>query len=194
MTAARPAELPPGPAADADQAGPGLRIERAPGRAAERRYDLIVIGGGIHGVALCLEARLRGYRTLLLEKADFGNATSWSSLRIIHGGLRYLQSLDLPRFFQSVAERRWFLRHFPDLVRPLPCLMPLYGRGLRKPAVLRLALALNDGFSFGRNTGVAEQARLPGGRVLDASETAALFPHATGKACAGAPCGTTRSC
>jgi glycerol-3-phosphate dehydrogenase len=156
---------------------PPLRIERVPERAAERSYDLIVIGGGIHGVALCLEATLGGYRTLLLERADFGGATSWSSLRIIHGGLRYLQSLDLPRFFQSVAERRWFLRHFPDLVRPLPCLMPLYGRGLRKPAVLRLALAANDLLSLGRNGGVAEEARLPGGRILDASETTALFPN-----------------
>ena len=178
MTAAGPAALRPGPAAYAEQAGLGpLRIERAPRAAAAHDYDLIVIGGGIHGVALCLEAIFRGYRPLLLEKGDFGGATSWSSLRIIHGGLRYLQSLDLPRFLQSVAERRWFLRHFPDLVRPLPCLMPLYGRGLRKPAVLRVALALNDLLSPGRNTGVAEQVRLPGGRVLDASETAALFPH-----------------
>ena len=177
MSALEPAPLRAGPVEDVEQAVPGpVRIERAPGRAAERSYDLIVIGGGIHGVALCLEGSLRGYRTLLLEQADFGGATSWSSLRIIHGGLRYLQSLDLSRFFQSVAERRWFLRHFPDLVRPLPCLMPLYGRGVRRPVVLRLALALNDALSSRRNRGIAEDARLPGGRVLDASGTAALFP------------------
>jgi glycerol-3-phosphate dehydrogenase len=177
MSAFEPATARGGSVGEVEQTEPSpLRIERAPERAAERSYDLIVIGGGIHGVALCLEGTLRGYRTLLLEQADFGSATSWSSLRIIHGGLRYLQSLDLPRFFQSVAERRWFLRHFPDLVRPLPCLMPLYGRGMRRPAVLRLALALNDVLSSGRNRGVVEQARLPGGRVLDASETAELFP------------------
>ena len=151
-------------------------LERRPEDAAAGHYDLIVVGGGIYGVALSLEAARRGYRSLLLERDDYGGATSWANLRIVHGGLRYLQSLDLPRFFQSVRERRWFLRHFPDLVRPLPCLMPLYDRGLRKPAVLRLALGLNDLLSMRRNSGVPAAVRLPRGRVVDARETAALFP------------------
>ena len=101
-----------------------VRIARRPAASAARAYDLVVVGGGIHGVALAFEASRRGYRAVLLERADFGGGTSWSSLRIVHGGLRYLQSLDLRRFRESAAEQRWFLRHFPDLVRPLPCLMP----------------------------------------------------------------------
>lgn len=136
-----------------------------------------MIGGGIYGVALAFEAARRGYRALLLERGDFGGGTSWSSLRIIHGGLRYLQSLDLRRFRASVAERRWFLRHFPDLVRPLPCLMPLYGHGLRRPSFLRLALAANDLLSCDRNRSVTAQARLARGRILSVRETVRLFPQ-----------------
>lgn len=134
--------------------------------------DLLVIGGGFQGAMLTLEAARRGLSTVLLERADFGGATSANSLRIVHGGLRYLQSLDLPRFRESVAERRWFLRHFPDLVRPLPCLMPLYspprGGRLRRPSVFRAALALNDR--------LARESLLPPSRVLGVPETVDLFP------------------
>ena len=61
---------------------------------------MIVVGGGVYGIALTLEASRRGLKTLLLERSDFGSETSWNSLRIVHGGLRYLQSLDLRRFFE----------------------------------------------------------------------------------------------
>ena len=158
-------------------AGDDVRIARRPAESAARPYDLAVIGGGIYGVALAFEASRRGYRAVLLERADFGGGTSWSSLRIIHGGLRYLQSLDLRRFSESVAERRWFLRHFPDLVRPLPCLMPLYGQGLKRPGLLRLALAANDLLGLQRNRGLEPRVRLPRGRVLSARETSQLFPQ-----------------
>ena len=151
-----------------------VRIARRPEERAARPYDLVVIGGGIHGVALAFEAARRGYRPLLLERHDFGGGTSWSNLRIIHGGLRYLQSMDLRRFRESVAERRWFLQHFPDLIRPLPCLMPLYGHGLKRPGFLRLALAANDLLGLHRDRGLDEGVRLPRGRVLSAGETPSL--------------------
>ena len=108
-------------------------IIRDSAAAAGKTIDLIIVGGGIYGVMLALEAGRRGKRALLLEKDDFGGATSLNHLRTVHGGLRYLQSLDLPRFFESVRERRWFLANFPALVQVLPCLMPLYGRGLKRP-------------------------------------------------------------
>lgn len=151
-------------------------IARDPGGAAARDHDLVVVGGGIYGACLALEAARRGLRPLLLERGDFGEATSWNSLRILHGGLRYLQTLNLRRFRQSVAERRWFCQTFPDLVRPQPCVMPLYGDGLRRPAVLAAALAVNDLLSVDRNTGVDPALRIEPSRLLNVEETIARVP------------------
>jgi glycerol-3-phosphate dehydrogenase len=152
-------------------------MRRDPEQARSRPHDLIVIGAGIYGVAMTLEAARRGLRVVLVERDDFGGATTWNSLRILHGGLRYLQTLDLPRFFESVAERRWFCRHFPNLVKPLPCLMPLYGRGMKRPSVLRIALKMNDAFAFRRNAGVEATCHLPSGRMLSASEVRDRYPE-----------------
>ncbi len=151
-------------------------IGRDPRGAARERYDVIIIGGGIYGVTLALEAARRGVRPLLLERGDFGGETSWNSLRIVHGGLRYLQSMDLLRFRESVEERSWLLREFPDLVSPLPCLLPLDGRGLLRPVVLRAALLANDVLSRQRNHGLRPDRRLPGGRILSAEETLRRAP------------------
>ncbi len=151
-------------------------IRRHPAGAAERDHDLVVVGGGIHGAMVALEAARRGYRPLLLERRDFGGATTWSHLRILHGGLRYLQGLDLVRFRESVRERRWWSARFPELVAPLPCLMPLYGDGLRRPAVLRAALALNDLLSWDRNHRVPEAVRVPPGRVVSPVTVVERFP------------------
>lgn len=112
---------------------------------------------------------------VLLERQDFGSQTSFNSLRIVHGGLRYLQTADLPRFFDSVAERRWFLRHMPDLVKPLPCLMPLYGDGLRRPSVMRLALGMNDALSWRRNDGVRSDGHLCASYVASAEKVQDLW-------------------
>ena len=114
-----------------------MKILRDPKAYTDEDYDLVVVGAGIQGAALFLEASRRGMRALVLDKGDFGGSTSWNSLRILHGGLRYLQTLDLPRFRQSVRARRWFFQAFPQLVRPLPCLMPLRGKGLKRNSVLR---------------------------------------------------------
>jgi glycerol-3-phosphate dehydrogenase len=154
----------------------------SPREAAGSTWDLLVVGGGFYGAMLTLEAARRGLSVLLLERDDFGGATSANSLRIVHGGFRYLQSLDLRRFRESVAERRWFLRCFPDFVQPLPCLMPLYdpprGGRLRRSSVFRVALALNELLSHNRE--------LPPGRVLDPAGTVELFPAVDRKGLRGA--------
>lgn len=152
-------------------------ITRDPESAQGRHYDLAVVGGGVYGIALCLEASRRGLATLLVEQGDFGGETSWNSLRIIHGGLRYLQRLDLVRFRESVLARRWWLSTFPELVEPLSCVMPLYGRGLKTPAVLDLALTVNQILSMDRNDGVEARSRLERGRILSRSEMGRLFPR-----------------
>lgn len=150
-------------------------------------FDVIVAGGGVHGLCLTLEAAQRGLKPLLLERdpEGFGRRTTASWFRILHGGLRYLQGLDLVRHRESVAERSWFVRSFPDLVEPLPCLMPLYGEGLKRPAVLKLALGLDAALAWRRNAGVAPARRLPAGRVLDAAATRGLFPLVRARGLAG---------
>jgi len=155
------------------------RIPRQPEIAAAAEYDLIVVGGGVYGVFTALHAARCGLRPLLLERGDFGGGVSANSLRIVHGGLRYLQSMDLRRHRESVAERRWHLQSFPDLVRPLSCVMPLYGEGLKRPSTFRVALAMNDALSMHRNRGVREDRHLPRGRIMSkdaVSEACASIP------------------
>ncbi|HEV2853289.1 MAG TPA: FAD-dependent oxidoreductase [Thermoanaerobaculia bacterium] len=155
-------------------------IDRDLRTAASQTYDLVVVGGGIYGATLALEAAQHGLSALVLERGDFGGETTANSLRIVHGGLRYLQTLDLARHRESVGERRWFLREFPDLIVPLPCLMPLYdpprGGRLRRPEVFRAALAMDSFLSSDRNKGVPADRALPPGRLLGPEETAELFP------------------
>ena len=116
------------------------------------------------------DAALRGLSTALIERDDFGSGTSSNSLKVIHGGLRHLQHLDLGEFRRSVAERRRWLRIAPHLVEPLPVLVPFTTRseGLQ----LRAGLAANDLLSADRNRGLPIDRRLPGGRLLDRTEAA----------------------
>ena len=151
-------------------------ISRNAAAATGTTYDLIIIGGGIYGTMLALEAGQRGKRALLLEKDDFGGATSLNHLRTVHGGLRYLQSLDLARFFESVTERRWFMANFPALVQVLPCLMPLYGRGLKRASIMRVAMLLNDCLGLKRNAGLTTNKCLPQGKVVGKRFTRNAFP------------------
>jgi glycerol-3-phosphate dehydrogenase len=172
-----------------DGASPGT-VARDPAGVAARRHDLAVVGGGVYGIALALEAARRGLSVALIERGDFGAATSARSLRIVHGGLRYLQGLDLARFRESVAERRFWLACFPDLVRPLPCLMPLHrpprGGPLRRRTALAAALTADDLLSRRRNSGLRADRALPAGRLLDAAETARRYPGVDRRGLAGA--------
>ena len=140
------------------------------------QVDAVIIGGGIYGLMTALEAGKAGRRALVLERGTIGGATSANWFRILHGGLRYLQSGDIPRFRESVAERRWFQRFAPDLVRPMRFLMPLYGNGVRRPAVFRAAFFADATLGARRNAGLGPDQRLPRGRVLGAAATRALYP------------------
>jgi len=139
-------------------------------------FDLIIVGGGVYGVMLSLEAGFLGKRALLMEKSDFGGATTYNHLRTLHGGLRYLQTLDLHRFFESVNERQWFFSHFPQMVRVLPCLMPLYDKGVRRKSIFNIALRVNDLLSRNRNQQVVPQKHLPDGYTISPDEVKELFP------------------
>lgn len=154
-----------------------LSLQRNPTAAASADHDLIVVGGGVYGVTLVLEAARRGYRPLLLERRDFNAGTSFNALRIVHGGLRYLQSMDIRRFYESVGERRWFFRNFPDLVAPLSCLMPLYNRGLKRRSTFGMALRLNDLLGLRRNDGVDPSRHLRRGKIINNAQVESMFPQ-----------------
>jgi len=153
-----------------------MEIDRTPDDASRKEYDLIVVGGGIYGVMLALEASLRECSVLLLEKEDFGGATSYNSLRIIHGGLRDLRTLDLRRYWTFGRERRWFLEHFPHLVERLPVLVPLYQRGLMRTGIFRLAFLVDRVLLPRRDRMVNGEQAIPYGQVLPSSEVKSLFP------------------
>jgi glycerol-3-phosphate dehydrogenase len=153
---------------------------------AETFLDVLIVGGGIHGAALVRHAARAGYVTGLLEKDDFCAATSANSLKILHGGLRYLQHLNFRRMRHSITARREMMRIAPHLVKPLACLMPLSGKGVRSRPVMRTALLLNDCIGWDRNLGLPEDIRLPGGRVLSRQECLAAVPGLAGKKTVGA--------
>lgn len=151
-------------------------MERDLPRLAAATYDLIVVGGGIQGAWIAWDAALRGLRVAILERGDFGAQTSANSLRIVHGGLRYLARGDLARMRESIRERSALLRVAPDLVEPLPVLVPTHGAGAHGRAAFRMALALNDLASWDRNRGLAEPHRLPPGRLVAPEECRERFP------------------
>ena len=116
-------------------------------------YDILILGGGIYGATAAYEAARRGLSVLLLERQDFGAGTSQNSLKIAHGGLRYLQSLDLRRSRESMEERRRLLQVAPHLVRPLRCRMESRSLGGARRLLLRAGLLANEFLSRDRNRG-----------------------------------------
>ena len=97
-------------------------------RLADEEFDVLVVGGGITGVGVALDAASRGLRTALVEKGDLASGTSSKSSKLIHGGLRYLQQREFRLVYENLAERQHLLDNAPHLVSPLPFLIPLFGR------------------------------------------------------------------
>jgi glycerol-3-phosphate dehydrogenase len=149
-------------------------------------YDLLVIGGGIYGACVAWDATLRGLSVALVDKGDFGAATSANSMKIIHGGLRYLQDGKLKLVRSMTQERTTWMRIAPHLVHPLPFIMPTYDDFSRSKLGLRAALMLNDSLGFDRNRHQDPQKYLPNGRILSRESTIDkmgwLDPKATGGA------------
>ena len=144
---------------------------------ASTEFDVLVIGGGILGACVARDAALRGLHVALVDRGDWGGETSANSLRIIHGGLRYLQNADVVRVRESIRERSTWLRIAPHLVTPLPVLVPSRGWGGRSRFALGAALAFTDALSSRRNRGVAADREIPAGRVLSRAECLALVPE-----------------
>ncbi|MGE0580688.1 MAG: FAD-dependent oxidoreductase [Steroidobacteraceae bacterium] len=117
-------------------------------------FDLVVVGGGIHGVGVAQRAAAAGQRVLLLEKTAVAAGTSSRSSKLIHGGLRYLETGQLRLVRESLHERAALLRLAPDLVQLRRFLVPIYGDTRRRPWVLGAGLALYAGLAgFARGAG-----------------------------------------
>jgi len=97
-------------------------------RLAGEQFDVLVVGGGITGAGVALDAAARGLRTALVERGDFASGTSSQSSKLVHGGLRYLQQGDVRLVAEALHERQRLLHNAPHLVTPLPFLIPLFGR------------------------------------------------------------------
>jgi glycerol-3-phosphate dehydrogenase len=114
-------------------------------------YDVIIIGGGVNGVGIALEASLHGYRTLLLEQDDLCSGVSAWSGRLAHGGLRYLEHFDFALVRESLLERERLVKNAPHLAKHVPWIMPVYKHNKRGGQLVRLGMILFDILSFDKS-------------------------------------------
>jgi glycerol-3-phosphate dehydrogenase len=127
---------------------------------ASRDFDLLVVGGGIIGAGIAATAARHGLAVALVERGDFGGATSSASSKLIHGGLRYLRLGDVRLVREAHEERRLLMnRVAPHLVRPLPFLLPLYDSGPYRPAVVQAGIALYSTLARARLNGLVPAER-----------------------------------
>src|SRR3954451_5311026 len=163
---------------------------RIPPEIERDRFDLLIIGAGINGVAIARDAAMRGLRTIVVDKDDIGSGTTSTSTRLIHGGLRYLEHREFRLVRESLRERELLLRNAPHLVKPLPLTLPIYEGAKRGPALIRLGMVLYDMLSYDKSTprhrmlsrdeAVAEQPALDSERLRGAAifyDAQATFPE-----------------
>ena len=127
-------------------------IERSQALAAlqSEEFDVVVVGGGITGAGVALDAASRGYSVALLERADFASGTSSRSSKLVHGGLRYLQNFDLGLVREALLERQLMVALAPHLVRPLPLVVPAFD-GAQPDRLVGVGLNLYDVMSVDRD-------------------------------------------
>ncbi|MBN2493629.1 MAG: glycerol-3-phosphate dehydrogenase/oxidase [Deltaproteobacteria bacterium] len=140
-----------------------------------RRFDLVVVGGGITGACLAWDASLRGLRVALVDKADFAGATTSASSKLIHGGLRYLKNGEVGLVRESLRERRILQTISPHSVRPIPFMIPTYRRG-NLYWMIKGGMLAYDLLSFDRNRLEDPDQRIPGHRMLSVDEVLAEEP------------------
>jgi len=140
-------------------------------------FDVLVVGGGIYGLTIAYDAAQRGLTVALIERADFGSGSSFNHLRTIHGGLRYLQTLDVRRARESIRERRTIARIAPHAVRTLPFVLPLSRSLTRGSLALRAGFMLDRLLAWDRNRQVPPHLRIPAGQVVSRRAAIDRFPR-----------------
>src|SRR5262252_6581784 len=124
-------------------------------------FDVLVVGGGIHGLMAAYEAAGRGLTVALVERGDFAAATSFNHQRTAHGGLRSLGSGRIDRARDSIRERRTLARIAPRLLRPLPFIVGTYRSLTRGRLALRVAFQIDRWLGRKRNDGIEPELHLP---------------------------------
>jgi glycerol-3-phosphate dehydrogenase len=143
--------------------------------------DVLVVGGGITGAGIALDAAARGYRVGLVERGDFASGTSSKSTKLVHGGIRYLPQLDIGLVREGLHERGRLLRNAPHLVRPLAFILPLY-KGSRHPVGIPVAPPFGIGLGAVLDAGLwlydvlAGRRNIAPHRRLSAEDTAKRTP------------------
>lgn len=145
-------------------------------RLANEAFDVLVIGGGIYGLATLRELTARGLRAALVDRGDFGGATSFNSLKTVHGGIRALQHGAVPTMREFVRERRGLALLAPHLVRPLPFIVPTHRHPVRNRLLMSTFLAAYDLLAADRNDGVEPRLALPPSRTVSRDECLRLNP------------------
>jgi glycerol-3-phosphate dehydrogenase len=144
------------------------------------RFDVVVVGGGITGAGVALDAATRGYSVALVEKADYASGTSSRSSKLVHGGLRYLQNFDLGLVREALLERQLMVVLAPHLVRPLPFVVPAFD-GARPDRMMGVGLKLYDAMARGRRREDADW-EPDRHRVIGGEEVVERLPALAGRA------------
>jgi glycerol-3-phosphate dehydrogenase len=163
------------------------RREVALDRLAAESFDLLVIGGGITGAGVALDAASRGMRVALLERSDYASGTSSRSTKLVHGGVRYLAQRDITLVREALAERQILLTLAPHLVQPQPFVLPIY-RGQRVPGFMAPAVATRALTAAGLAAYdlLAGRRRLQGRRSLSSLGARGLVPSLRAEGLRGA--------
>lgn len=155
-------------------------------RLSQKTYDLLIIGGGITGAATAHDAALRGLSVALVERRDFGAATSAATSKLVHGGLRYLRTLELSLVRESLRERRILEYIAPHLVAPIPFMVPCYRHGASNLTMLTAGMMLYDRLSFDKARLDDIDRKVPRWNRLSRGEALVREPELKGEQLTGA--------
>jgi glycerol-3-phosphate dehydrogenase len=143
---------------------------------AQQEYDLLIVGGGVYGAACAWDASLRGLKVALLERTDFGWATSSNSAKIAHSGSRYLQHADFKRMRESIRERSIIADVAPYLIDQQPFMMPIYGHGIKGRETISMYFAIYDLLSIDRRRKKDPARCVPSSHLISKEEVLSIMP------------------
>lgn len=155
----------------------GTKLNRFIENYSGETFDILVIGGGITGAGVAYDAASRGLSVALVEKQDFGCATSAATSKLIHGGLRYLAHGEFHIVRESLRERRVLENIAPNLVYPIPIFIPCYNKGVTKyTGLVRAGMVLFDLLSYDKSRTWDESKKIPPHRTLPPEKAVELEP------------------